>query len=61
MVYARFNLVTADVYVGQTQSLLKRTHQHFAATYKHSERCAQPCRRCREHCKYLLRIGGTRE
>ena len=52
LVYARVNLLTQDLYIGETKSWDSRVKQHFTACYKHSDQCAKPCKGCKEHTKY---------
>jgi hypothetical protein len=52
-VYARVNLRSNDMYIGETGAFDKRVKQHYMATYKHSDACSRPCLRCPEHTKYL--------
>ena len=51
-VYARVNLQSADMYIGETGSVADRTKQHFMACFRHSDRCDRRCRKCVEHSKY---------
>ena len=54
VVYARINLRTNDMYIGETDSFDRRVMQHYMATYKHGATCEyRPCRGCIEHTKYL--------
>ena len=50
-VYARLNLSTNDLYVGQTDSWQRRQLQHTYKTFRHSKHCASQCRHCGEHHK----------
>ena len=58
-VYARVNLNTQDMYVGETGGWEERIKQHFMATVRHSEKRhgGRRCRGCREHTKYLRHRG----
>ena len=49
IVYARFNLMNSSIYIGETEHWNDRTAHHFAATFRHSERCGERCTRCNEH------------
>ena len=53
IVYARCNLTTGDLYVGETEHWNQRVSQHFMATYRHSEKCRRKCGGCAEHKKYM--------
>jgi len=52
VVYARFNLMTPDLYIGETGDIETRTTTHFLRTFKHSTQCTTRCKRCSEHQKY---------
>ena len=41
------------MYIGETGDFEARFNQHFMNTYKHSDRCVQKCKGCKEHTKYL--------
>ena len=51
-VYARVNLQTQGMYIGETGDLTNRIKQHYFATCKHRHDAPNPCRCCREHNKY---------
>ena len=51
-VYARLNLRTDDLYIGQTDNWQRRQMQHIYQTFRHSTYCKTQCRRCGEHHKY---------
>ena len=52
MLYARVNLKTRDMYIGETESWLRRQLQHTYNTYRHNSRCTNPCGGCGDHKKY---------
>jgi hypothetical protein len=51
-IYARVNLENNGMYIGETGNFDTRFTQHFMNTFRHSEKCKQPCKSCREHTKY---------
>ena len=52
VVYARVNLETNDMYIGETKEWTNRVKQHYVATCRHRHGAANPCKSCREHIKY---------
>ena len=50
--YARVNLETRDMYVGETGDWRRRFLEHLAATVRHSSLHPARCRRCKEHKRY---------
>ena len=52
VVYARFNTRTQHLYIGETEDYMQRTEQHAYGTFRHGMECANPCRKCSEHCRY---------
>ena len=54
IVYARVNLTTESMYVGETEHWQSRQHQHMDATFRHSTDCKSGCKGCREHKKYRM-------
>ena len=59
VVYARINLKTRDMYVGETSQWHMRVKAHFMNTLRHSKAAPRCCQRCDEHQKYKIqgRIG----
>ena len=55
-VYARVNLRTNDLYIGETGNWTERFKQHFTAMHKHSQGAINGCKRCREHGKYKKHV-----
>ena len=54
VVYARVAInAPGAMYIGETGAWENRIKQHYMATLKHSDRCGNKCRGCREHVKYL--------
>ena len=51
-VYARVNLYTTDMYIGETQDWRTRVTTHYRATWAHSEHGLRQCKGCREHLRY---------
>ena len=52
IVYVRCNLVTNDTYIGETENWNRRVREHFTQTMRHSKKCPNVCRGCKEHQKY---------
>ena len=55
-VYARVNLRTNDLYIGETGNWTERFKQHFTAMHKHANGAINGCARCREHKKYKKHV-----
>jgi hypothetical protein len=51
-VYARVNLYTTDMYIGETADWRTRVITHYRATWAHSPYSTRPCRGCKEHGRY---------
>ena len=52
LVYARVNLKTRDMYVGETGNWEQRFEQHFMRTRSHARGASNPCTGCAEHTRY---------
>ena len=50
--YARVNLRSRDMYVGQTENFPVRFAQHLDGTLKHDVACPNQCKRCVDHKRY---------
>ena len=57
VIYARVNMETQGMYVGETSNFEERVKQHYRATHVHSEIAEHPCKKCREHTKYMRHRG----
>ena len=51
-VYARINMNTGDMYIGETTNFQQRFEQHLLQSYKHSKFCMNKCRHCKGHATY---------
>ena len=51
-VYARVNMNTGDMYIGETTKFQERFEQHLLQTFKHSKFCKNKCTRCKAHTTY---------
>ena len=54
VVYMRVALQTGAFYVGETGAWEQRVKTHYMESFRHSDRCTNRCRGCREHRKYTL-------
>ena len=62
VVYARFNMRTQHLYVGETEDYQQRVQRHAYATFRHGTGCTKACRGCSEHLKYRRhRVAATHE
>ena len=52
VVYVRMNLRDQHSYVGETEQWVKRVQRHAYSTFRHGDRCTNPCKKCGEHQKY---------
>ena len=52
VVYARFNMETQHLYIGETEEYERRVQRHAYMTFRHSISCTKGCRGCSEHVKY---------
>lgn len=54
VVYARVNLFTGDMYVGETDAWARRVATHYRQTMRHAVDAVRPCGGCDEHTKYVM-------
>ena len=53
IVYARINIECNAMYIGRTGDFSNRCKAHFSATWRHNNECAEKCKGCREHVRYI--------
>ena len=53
VVYARVNMITGDMYIGETDQWARRVETHYRQTMQHTGGQGKQCCGCAEHAKYV--------
>lgn len=57
VVYARINMQTINMYIGETEQWERRVKDHHKGTCKHHRKAKQRCQGCEDHVRYMRHQG----